>query len=717
MNNPLLFILAACGVFAITAQATDYYVSAAGNDANPGTTTNLSWLTLGQVSSAPIQPGDHIHLKGSDIFPGPLSIKWSGASNSPISIDSYGAGRATIQAFADTNSVNIGNYSYLTFSNLAILGPGIGNSTAAGFDTFMSRRQYRLSLIGVTVSGFKYGIRIGAWASGTGLDGLLVDGCTVFSNQNTGLFTYGASVRDHTHFVIRRSLFYANVGDGSATNSNTGSGILVNGITTCLIEKCVAHDNGNPGGGAYGIWGYGVTGLTIQWCESYNNRAPILSDGGGFDLDGGVADSVIQYCYSHDNDGAGYLAWQYAGATTDYQAHSNNVIRYCVSKNDGMRRGYGALTFGGAGGELVTSLSAYNNTLYCATPTTDSGQPSCVAVNGQNCLGIKLWNNVFVAGNNRRLVQTWAGTTPAQALFQNNVYHSMPGTAFSIRWNGTNYTSLPAWRSAAGQEKNGAAFLGIQADPLLSAPGTAGIGGSNLADCAVLDLKLASLTNFTPAGISPCMNAGLDLAALYGIDPGANDIAGNPIPQGGFYDLGAVDFLQKPAVMSISPAIGTITGGTTVTLTGTNLAGVTSVTFGGTPATGISNVSPVAFTCMTPAHAAGVVDLGLSAAGAFTLSNAFTFSSNLILQVASAYGNPSPGVGVQAYAVNTPVRCFVTGFPVVNGATQYNAVGWTGTGSVTGGTGTNVTFNITNDTTLTWCWQTNVWVNLKTGGN
>ena len=543
MKNPCLLILAACVASVFTAQAADYYVSAAGNDHNPGTTIQWPWQTLGHLSRVGIRSGDHIHLSGGDIFAGPLTVKWSGSSNSPILIDSYGVGRAGIRAFAHTSSVNIGNYSYLSFSNLALLGPGIGISTAAGCDIFMTRRQHDLSLIGMTVSGFKYGIRIGAKGAGTGLDGLLVDGCTVFSNQNVGLFTYGASVSDHTHFVIRRSLFCYNVGDGHATKANTGSGILVNGVTTCLIEKCVAHDNGNPGGGAYGIWGYGVTGLTIQWCESYNNRAPILSDGGGFDLDGGVADSVIQYCYSHDNDGAGYLAWQYSGATARYQAHSNNVIRYCVSKNDGRRRGYGALTFGGdKAADPVKNLYAYNNTLYCATATTDSSQPSCVAVKGPLCVGIKLWNNVLVASNSRRLVQTWGKTTTAQALFQNNVYQALPGTPFSIPWNGTNYTSLKAWGSATGQEKNGAAFLGIQADPLLSAPGTAGVVGSNLADCAVLDLKLAGLTNFIPAGKSPCINAGLDLTTLFGIDPGANDINGNPIHQGGFYDMGAVVF-------------------------------------------------------------------------------------------------------------------------------------------------------------------------------
>src|SRR3989344_2533651 len=42
-----------------------------------------------------------------------------------------------------------------------------------------------------------------------------------------------------------------------------------------------------------------------------------------------------------------------------------------------------------------------------------------------------------------------------------------------------------------------------------------------------------------------------------------------------------------PAVTSISPTSGSTAGGTTVTITGTNLSGVTAVNFGANPATGV----------------------------------------------------------------------------------------------------------------------------------
>ena len=48
-------------------------------------------------------------------------------------------------------------------------------------------------------------------------------------------------------------------------------------------------------------------------------------------------------------------------------------------------------------------------------------------------------------------------------------------------------------------------------------------------------------------------------------------------------------YMPTPAIASVSPASGSVYGGTTVTITGTGLAGTTSVDIGGNPATIVSN--------------------------------------------------------------------------------------------------------------------------------
>ncbi len=74
-----------------------------------------------------------------------------------------------------------------------------------------------------------------------------------------------------------------------------------------------------------------------------------------------------------------------------------------------------------------------------------------------------------------------------------------------------------------------------------------------------------------------------------------------------------------PNVTSFTPNHGTIYGGTSVTITGTNFYDLDGVTFGGVPAT-IVSATPTSITVVTPAHAAGVVFMSVGTAyGSHTL--------------------------------------------------------------------------------------------------
>ncbi|SCK11434.1 IPT/TIG domain-containing protein [Streptomyces sp. WMMB 714] len=58
--------------------------------------------------------------------------------------------------------------------------------------------------------------------------------------------------------------------------------------------------------------------------------------------------------------------------------------------------------------------------------------------------------------------------------------------------------------------------------------------------------------------------------------------------------------------MPISPSQGSTGGGTTVTITGTNLSGTTAVRFGNKSATGVTNVSPTEVTAVSPSGSGSV---------------------------------------------------------------------------------------------------------------
>jgi hypothetical protein len=64
-----------------------------------------------------------------------------------------------------------------------------------------------------------------------------------------------------------------------------------------------------------------------------------------------------------------------------------------------------------------------------------------------------------------------------------------------------------------------------------------------------------------------------------------------------------------PAVNSVAPSAGPVSGGTAITLTGINYAAGATVSIGGTAATGVTVVSSTTITATTPPHAAGAVNV------------------------------------------------------------------------------------------------------------
>lgn len=126
---------------------------------------------------------------------------------------------------------------------------------------------------------------------------------------------------------------------------------------------------------------------------------------------------------------------------------------------------------------------------------------------------------------------------------------------------------------------------------------------------------------------------GYDPVGAY-IVPGATDLfgiqiaptnGGTLITRDAFWGL--VQSTVPPTVLSISPDHGPVAGGTAFTLTGTNFADGATVTFDGLPATSVAFVSDTEITGVTPAHAAGYVDVVVTNPDAQTgtLTNGFRY--------------------------------------------------------------------------------------------
>src|SRR5262249_39152822 len=86
----------------------------------------------------------------------------------------------------------------------------------------------------------------------------------------------------------------------------------------------------------------------------------------------------------------------------------------------------------------------------------------------------------------------------------------------------------------------------------------------------------------------------------------------------------------RPTVTSLNVNTGTINGGTTVTIAGTNFYGATGVSFGAFAASSFVVNSPTQITAVAPVQGAGTVDVTVITAGgssAASTGDRFTYTS------------------------------------------------------------------------------------------
>ena len=162
----------------------------------------------------------------------------------------------------------------------------------------------------------------------------------------------------------------------------------------------------------------GESGIRVQHNVPHHDRTGGTSDGGGFDLDGGVINSVLQYNYSYENEGAGYLVAQFSGAAPSF----NNVIRYNVSHNDGRRNGYGAISLWAARGEWTGDVQIHGNSVFVSPAA--SGNPSAVQFRSGTFRNVIFRENAFVAEDGVRMVDDAGVDVLSSVRFQGNVYRS-----------------------------------------------------------------------------------------------------------------------------------------------------------------------------------------------------------------------------------------------------------------------------------------------------
>ncbi|SEG67068.1 DNRLRE domain-containing protein [Paenibacillus sp. UNC499MF] len=539
-----LFVNAFYGVKPAHAAGTAYYVdSAAGNDANNGTSQAQAWKTLAKVNATTFQPGDQILFKSGGIWNGQLWPKGSGANGSPIVIDKYGSGSKPVingggssfnqTVYNSTKTYNTGtvflrNQEYWEINNLEVTNDdnfSVENNDSAAFragifvviDANESDRVYNhIYIRGNDVHDVDGSNNAGPKENGGIIT--VIQGTASTSTRTYARFNdvriENNTIRKVDRVGIRAAAHSNYVNDDSFSTTSTrtygnwntnvyighnnledvgGDSIILRDTDGALVEYNVANRFGTrvaSTNAIAAIWLAVAKNTVLQYNEAFGGPAS-NQDGCAWDFDLYLENTTYQYNYSHDNP---------MGHVLMMGTNKNDVMRYHISQNEGnIIRHFNA--------NEATPASIYNNVFYY-----NGAAHKVIGGNDATKTGYQFMNNIFY-NTNPSVATNW-GTSAnwGQTSFSNNIFYEASGT------HSANEPSDPGKRTA---------------DPAFVNPGGAGTG---LSTAAAYRLKAGS----------PALNAGKLIADNGGKDYFGGAVSATAVPNIGAYN-GAGVTVTPPA--------------------------------------------------------------------------------------------------------------------------------------------------------------------------
>ena len=469
-QSVLWWIAAAC--LLITARVgaekkpSAYYVDAVkGNDANSGTSPDTPWKTLNKINATTFQPGDAILLKAGSVWDGQLWPKGSGVAGRPIRIGKYGEGTKPLVRGngAVEDAVLLKNQEYWEIEDLEDSNSGTTKATRRGVhlavDNFgeahhLVVRRFTIHEVSGRDDTKDNGGVIYTCAGERKFSrfvDLVIEDNEIYHTDRNGISGWAQN--------WQRSKWYPSLGvvvRGNKLRDIGGDGIMVVETDGALIEKnIVAYANQRSEGYNIAIWVWSTDNSIIQFNEAYGTKGQ--RDGEGFDSDWNGRHTLIQYNYSHDNEGGFLLICNEGGqSSSDSAGNVGTVVRYNISQNDGHR----GITISGP----VRDTLIYNNTLY---------------IGAEQAVDAVLFTD-------------WDGWSSNTALY-NNIFYALGearvGHAVSRAKDGA-HSSAPGFGESRGNLFDSNVYFGrieppedahaLRADPSFVAPGSGALGRDSL---------------------------------------------------------------------------------------------------------------------------------------------------------------------------------------------------------------------------------------------
>lgn len=354
-----------------------YYIdSESGDDTNSGVSSDAPWKTLEKINQQTFVEGNTIALKAGSRFEGMIIPEGSGTISEPIVLTSYGDGeRPIINANGEDAGIKLVNQS-----NWVIDGIEITNS-ASQRDRYrsgimvlnenggiVSNITIKNNKIHNVVSSFVYediyhphsfgGIAVTNYseAASNKFDKILIENNVVEKVGRSGIvvwdYAWGNNAESSTNVVIRNNRVKQTDSDGILTYGCNGALIEYN-----ICESAGSYREDNQFNGSVGIWCTRGHNCIIQHNEVLNTRAlEGNTDGTAYDIDIDSYNCIVQYNYSHDNEG-GFIVFVDGHKDVGGEGSKNNIVRYNISQNDKER----IFLFGGG---VSASTQIYGNTIY-----------------------------------------------------------------------------------------------------------------------------------------------------------------------------------------------------------------------------------------------------------------------------------------------------------------------------------------------------------------
>lgn len=329
----------------------------------------------------------------------------------------------------------------------------------------------------------------------------------------------------------------------------------------------------------------------------------------------------------------------------------SNETRYTYASGKSHQRGGGFLGFGQVNatevqaGILTTSFYGQGSTC-SATGQVDTLYPYCLFDRGLH-IGVEKHSSASGTPILKKVTNTWSFATNTGWGAQYHVPHLKQSneTNYDLVSNGTAQGPIIAQSTACYIDP-------ITLQPAYDTYGSilySGVWSANVADCAALPAK-------TDLFVKETSNTYLNDTTNWFLGRLKRSVVTSTVP------TKTTRPYLPPTLTSITPNQGSVGGGTTIALTGTNFTDFATgaqVTIGGKAATGCTVNSLTSMTCTTTADTAGAKDVVVTIMSvSTTLANGFTYMPPTLTAVSPNQGD---------YAGGTAIT--LTGSYFANGAT------------------------------------------------